>query len=122
MKQRATTKLRILRRHLPSIVCINLQRKKNVKKSESHKDTGIDATSSSLVDKERQTTDEATRLSEDNDTISDIILAAEDIDVILSTGNTESLSAGSGEFVDIVSGRSNYNFVSSEHDNYRKEC
>lgn len=43
-----------------------------------------------------------TRLSEDNDTISDDILTTEDIDVIESSGNNESLSAGS--FVDIVSG------------------
>lgn len=87
------------------IVRINLQKKKNVKKSESHKVADIDATSStnaSMVDTAHKTV-VVTRLSEDNDTISDDILTTEDIDVIESSGNNESLSAGS--FVDIVSGK-----------------
>lgn len=92
----------------------NLQKRKSVKKSELHRvtDTNADScsSSSSSVANTIQDFTVTPQLCEDkvdDDTTPDESLIKEDKNIVRCTGNDESISISSVEFVDLVSGKCN---------------
>lgn len=91
-------------------IAINLQKKKSVKKSGLHTVADIDPTcsSSSAVDTIQETVVAEPKPEDKIDdelTSDDVPATTTNNDVTESPRNVESASAGSAEFVDIVSGK-----------------
>lgn len=89
----------------------NLQKRKSVKKSELHRvtDTNADSCSSSVANtiQDFTVTPQLREDKVDDDTTPDESLIRQDKNIVRCTGNDESISISSVEFVDLVSGKCN---------------